>query len=332
MVKSRISVRGNTFNDIANLIAFDYTTDRQCPDRYSRRGSFNIPAVARRGGEPLPQGTLDLTRLLDPSQSTCSMFFQIPNAKWLVDNGWIYSDEINQGPFFVKQIQLFPPPTLASIPSDLGTTFTLLDNTVGDELYLFDEGVHAAFLLQEGNPLCNKQHILNSPYSVVNCQPQGDACIRSDGLFDGPIYPSLMARWKIDFAIPTSLKQALPFPVDQINLKVEAEICFRKSFVRKQVIERATSGSCCADSDKYTRANRECQSCPEGSSPRLNGYFCESCPSGSTPRDKGVASYGCVPCPVDTYKSTVGNLECLACNANEYTNGTTGSSLCAPRS
>ena len=70
---------------------------------------------------------------------------------------------------------------------------------------------------------------------------------------------------------------------------------------------------------------------PSGALPRLNGYYCESCPAGFAPRGGGVETYGCSPCPVDTYKALDGEAGCVACAADQFTNGTVGSTMCVAR-
>ena len=98
--------RRNAFGDLAKLISFKYDEDISCSDELSKRDEFRIPAMIRRGNETLPKGTLDLTRLLEAEEKTSDVLFQIPNAEWLVDNGWIDAQDKNNGPFFVKKMQV----------------------------------------------------------------------------------------------------------------------------------------------------------------------------------------------------------------------------------
>ena len=125
-----------------------------CSDMYSRRGTFTIPAMVRRGNEVVPEGTLDLTRLLDPSEKRGSTVFHIPDAQWLVDNGWIESDEAKDGPFFIKQLQMYPLPLQDWRKVKRSTKFSLLENKLGKELFLFDESVQAMFSIDDNNRRC----------------------------------------------------------------------------------------------------------------------------------------------------------------------------------
>ena len=323
------SLRGNTFGDISNLVAFNYDKDITCTDRYTRRGTFNIPAKMRNGDEELPPGTLDLTVLLDQSEKSGSTLFKIPDTQWLVDNGWIFEEEKDQGPFFIKQLQLYPLPAQTKKQQSVITEFSLVENIVGKEVYAFDEQVHSSFFIDVENNICNYPYRLVNPYSVRNCKPLRDFCMRSEGLFQGPIYPSLMSLWRVFFKIPLELKQDLPYPVNAIDLKVEAEICFRKSFAKRDVEEKEEKQSeCCADSQMYEDKNGDCKRCPKNSSSRLNGYFCESCPAGFYSPSKEPSNYGCRPCPVNTFKDKAGNSDCLSCAIGKTTNGAKGSSFC----
>merc|ERR1719193_1795374 len=113
-----------------------------------------------------------------------------------------------------------------------------------------------------------------------------EVCKRSDGLFRGPAYPSLMALWSLDLDIPEKEIMSMAFPIGEFPLKVKAEICFRQD-LRRNGGDSASlqyKGVCCADSNQSQDAEGSCQGCLGGSSPRLNGFFCESCPIGFEPR------------------------------------------------
>ena len=143
-----------------------------------------------------------------------------------------------------------------------------------------------------------------------------------------------MAQWYLYIGLPIAQKESIPYPTGTFNIKVKAEICFRQRVNRRHAGKKASDkndGVCCHDLKQYSDRNGICKKCAEGSSPRLNGYFCESCPPGHSPRDSTPSSYGCQPCPVDTFKALEGNSGCLPCDmmsTNMNTNGTTGNSFC----
>ena len=60
----------------------------------------------------------------------------------------------------------------------------------------------------------------------------------------------------------------------------------------------------------------KCETCPEGR-PRLNGYYCELCPAGYEPSTSG--SFGCTPCPKDSFKKKKGNHKCKRCERGSHT-------------
>ena len=329
-VEERIctTMRKNTYGDLGPLVSYHYKDDRMCSDMNTRRGTFHIPAMMRRGGEVLPKGTLDLTQLLDPSKLESLAYFQIPNAQWLVDQGWIDRDEKNKGPFFVKKLQLNPLPTLGQRQALIRTEFTLIDNLFGKETVIFDADVHSVFAFEENKHSCNHPHNRLNPYSLRNCERLKNVCVQSDGHFVFP-YPSLMALWQVKFRIPTDLRVNQPFPTSPIMLKVEAEFCYRQSRrKREEEEERSASGACCAASNRFLRKDQTCQKCPPNSVPKLHGYYCESCPKGFEPASAGTEGYGCKPCPVNKYKQNVGNANCVPCRNGMTTKGAKGSAFC----
>ena len=69
--------------------------------------------------EEMEDGVIDLGELLDirnlrqnneSSRVQGSTIFRIPDAEWLVKHGWISEEERDEGPFFVKEFLIFPPP------------------------------------------------------------------------------------------------------------------------------------------------------------------------------------------------------------------------------
>ena len=328
-------LRENPFMDLGNLVAFHYGDDIMCQDSLTRSGEFRIPAIMRRGNESIPSGVLDLGQHLDPHRKRNHALFQIPNAAWLVQNGWIDEDEIDEGPFFVKQLQIFPLPIMSGDgkkTDTVSTSLSVVQNVVDGDDYRFDADVSNLFAYDENDIRCNDRKKSVSPYSLRNCGKLPDICRRSDGFFAGPIYPSLMSLWNVSFDIPTDYKRIKPFPVGTFYLQAEAEICFRyngrMTGFHRDTKMRNHNRSCCSDSGRYADANEDCQLCPVGSSPRLNGYFCESCPPGYQPADGARESYGCGPCPVDTFKESDGNSACKPCEEGKHTENLLGRKHC----
>jgi len=330
---------------------------------HSKTGIFNIPTAMRQGNKPLPAGTLDLTALLHESKReprrkngkilkkkngktqytrwwSSSTSFQIPDAQWLVDNRWIDSAQIDDGPFFVKQLQLYPllPPGYRSLGI---TRFSVSNNT--DVTAKFE---YSPYGWQE----CKTPKV-DGPYYCDRNDYRASFCAVDSGNFDGPPYPSLMNKWKVDLSLEYGKKRvAAPFPVPgpvgRLYLKVAAEICFDKK--NRETIARrshdyhrvnspssliALCGGVRYNCGRSWFSNHpdECWDCPRGSRPRHDGYYCESCPAGFEPcqqnRFNSGIGFGCVPCKVAYYKDQPGNHRCEKCPWGQCTNGT-GSTTC----
>ena len=176
-----------------------------------------------------------------------------------------------------------------------------------DKYRQISEKVYNKYSYDENYQFC-RNNVVASPHGVGGCKIEDGVQERSDGDFADPSCSSLMSLWEVTFDIPRKYKEFLPFPVRRIDLKVEGKkcfrqfrgkICFRQSRGRRQGQRlrqgAAESGNCCGGAGKFADRNGNCRSCPEGSAPRLNGYFCESCPEGSAPR---LNAYFCESCPV----------------------------------
>jgi len=226
-----------------------------------------------------------------------------------------------------KKMQLFPPPYLGESEVLVRSTISLLNNTLNGAEVAFDSDM-SAFLAYEHNiDSCGLEYTIKNPYNVKGCESMPESCRRSDGLFLGPIYPNLLAKWLVTFDVPTEVKGNMVFPENDFDLAVEAEICYHQTSSR-EVPDEDDNGDCCADSGKFRSKDGSCQTCPEGSSARLNGYFCETCPRGFEPVNNKVSGYGCQKCAVDFYKADNGNAPCKPCEAGTSTGGTIGSSAC----
>ena len=262
-----------------------------------------------------------------------SMFFQIPNSAWLVEHGWIDKKDKDNGPFFVKKLQILPIPTF-SRKRTISIKLTNIQNLVKGKNYVFGEEVSNLFSYTENFDHCDKNHIHASLYSNKNCREIPDYCQHSDGMFSGPLFPSLLSKWILEFNIPEKEKDYQFYPIGPFSLKVKAEICFRDVSKKKSSVYTRANPSgvaCCATLGKFLNRSGDCDKCPEGSSPRFEGFFCEACPAGYEPKDPGTAGYGCIPCPVDSFKSNTGNLPCISCKSEEHTQERTGCSFCVGR-
>merc|ERR1712240_553558 len=334
------SMRADPSGDLGDLISYKYDENFQCQDSRSRSMIFSIPAVTRRRNESIPEGTPDLSQLMQGK----SVLFRIPDKQWLVEHGWIGEDEI--GPVFVKQLDLYPLPEMSNDVVVNSATFILINNTLNEEEIVFDRRLSATFSRQENFVDCFNPPELPSPYNVANCDKYKTARRTATGTFgSGNIYPSLVGSlWSVKFDLPS--KPAMPYPKTPFFLKVYATICNVKNAVEKG--DDVEEGVCCsAGGDDQYQTNSGCDVCPPGSKSRLRGFYCESCPPGhesasATSASKStilelassddVRAFGCSPCAVDFYKEKEGSdSACLPCTPGQFTNGTLGSTVCINR-
>jgi len=332
------TLRENTSGDLGSLISkitISHDKDFICDQNLVSEDYYNIPAMHRQTNESLPDGTLDLTSLLDPSEKVGSTIFQIPNVEWLVQNGWIEKEEINSGPFYVKRLRLISLPSQYARSVKIKTKFSLLSNIFGEEEYKYDTAIYADHEYREKYP-CSNNDIRNNPYNRMNCEERKICQIdrpTNPEPFRFP-YPSLLSRWKVEYKKSKKKKMAMPFPTGEFRLKVGAEICYRRKNQGKKkhrssegFVQRQEIDQCCTRTGHYADDEGECHTCQNGK-PRLNGYYCESCPVGYEPFGSEIRSYGCTKCPVDKYKSQEGNTPCMQCPYQQHTDGALGSSIC----
>ena len=70
-----------------------------------------IPARLKgEGEEELEDGVIDIGQLYDAQTGWGSTKFRIPDTEWLVKYGWISEEEKDEGPFFLREFLIFPPP------------------------------------------------------------------------------------------------------------------------------------------------------------------------------------------------------------------------------
>ena len=208
--------------DVGLLVSYDYDQDHQCHASRSRSGIFKIPATPRLGNEPMPEGTLDLTQL----SMAKSVPFRIPDEQWLKDHGWISPHE--SGPFFVKRLDLFKPPSQdASLTVTTTATFALNKNVLNGEEIIFDRDLIATFTSQQNFVNCFTPPALPNPYDMRGCSKFPSSCDMATGEFGpGKIYPSLVgSEWSVRFNPgPQGIYPKTPF-----YLKVFATICSVKN-------------------------------------------------------------------------------------------------------
>ena len=260
---------------------------------------------------------LNLRQLLRKSNDTYwktagSALLKISDEKWLIDNGWINKGE--KGPFFVKNIEIFLPPTQKNQRTEYAvqTEVRLLKSFVNNINYIFPADFNMKMNYYENSNYLSSSCLdkLN-PYTQCASQNLRPVCVTGQKKTSGPFYPPITSLWKF------SIKSKYQLP--DINsktpffLRARIHLCSNGLPSRKRRSTMAEQG--CCPKDKYhdpiermaAERSNPCKSCPKGSTPRLEGYFCEECPIGQQPNND---LYGCEMCPPGTFKNSTGPATC----------------------
>ncbi|XP_065664621.1 uncharacterized protein LOC105846303 isoform X2 [Hydra vulgaris] len=288
----------------------------QCRNCFTKKGDFLIPATMT--GE---NNSIDLSTLYDANAEFTKGFayLNIPNKDWLVENKWISEHE--QGPFFLKKLNIHLPPAL-NFSHEVNIKLTLLDNQLQGKSYMFEGGVIVKNQYIENQSKCSQYN----PYITESCNKKaGTFCLNVDGVINGELLPRLDgSKWRVELRS----NQILPkvYSETKLFLQATAEFCYQTKLQSKPKYNLGKSGAfyrnvqdCCSDNGMFIDQillnefphSRPCQACPQGSSPRLNGYFCEKCPAGYEPNN--LVYFGCIPCPKNKFKAFAGQHACDSC-------------------
>ncbi|XP_065663812.1 uncharacterized protein LOC136085897 [Hydra vulgaris] len=305
----------NPSGDPGILINTVPTAMCQCRNCFTKSGDFLIPATMT--GE---NNTIDLSTLYDADAEFTKgyAYLNIPNKDWLVENKWISEHE--QGPFFLKKLNIHLPPAL-NFSHEVNIKLTLLDNQLQGKSYMFEGGVIVRNQYTENQSKCSQ----NNPYTVESCNKRaGTFCLDVDGLINGELLPRLDgSKWRVELRS----NQILPkiYSETKLFLRASAEFCFQTKLQSKpkyslsKSVDQSNVEECCSDNGmfvdqillKKSPLLSPCQACPQGSSPRLSGYFCEKCPAGYEPNNSD--KFGCTPCPKNKFKPLAGQDACDSC-------------------
>ncbi|XP_066928619.1 uncharacterized protein [Clytia hemisphaerica] len=310
-------------SDITRLIGYQFTD--MCPNPTHENVVIPVQTLS---SNKTRLDLIDIGKLLQGSddtdwQTSGEVFFQIPDEKWMVENGWLQGNE--KGPFFVKQFEIFLPPqqpngTRFRVESDL----QLMKNEIKGKRYAFDQPMNFALKYDENENIPQSCRERIEPYSTCSRNSRYPICIKQNGRLPGKFYPSLNALWKLrirsKYPLP-QIYQSTPF-----YLQARIEFCTKSTgtTIPKTRKRRNLSFSrVCCPSDQYfdiktnikASGQNPCKKCPSGAV-RISGYFCENCPTGMQP---GPDVYGCQQCPVGMYKDVSGSQLCQKCPLGKTT-------------
>ena len=228
------------------------------------------------------KGAINIQDLYNGNKTT----FQVPDAQWLVDNGWLHKYEAEREVFYVKGFELF---VLSLDKSAIGRTVLssistnsaaplIKDNTMRRK-YGIEPTQRYEFSYRENIPPCDKSEA--NPYEL--CKPLSDICVVRDGLLKNKydIYPSIFSTWEIEVPGLDRNTEIPQFFEEDHGLFLQAKItlCSKTPSqkpnvtIKDKVVLRRQS--MCMEGKYFNRITQSWKQCPAGSSLALGGYYCE---------------------------------------------------------
>ena len=123
------------------------------------------------------------------------------------------------------------------------TEVRLLRNTLNGVNYEFAEPKYSrfSFVVNPRFAAAADKYVRRNPYVVEpGCNGAGgsgggsgeelrhpDLHVTSAGVFKGPLYPNALATWELTLRTPEA-ELPVPFPLEELKLKAEVEVCFKK--------------------------------------------------------------------------------------------------------
>ena len=228
------------------------------------------------------KGAINIQDLYNGKKTT----FQVPDAQWLVDNGWLHKYEVENKVFYVKGFELFVLSlkrfergrTVLSSISAKSAAPLIKDNTERKK-YGIKPTQRYEFIYRENIPPCDKREA--NPYKV--CDQLSDTCVVRDGFLDNKydIYPSIFSEWEIELPGWNKNTKLPQFFEGDNGLYLQAKIilCSKTPSKKPNIsikdkvffVKRST----CDGNSYLDRSTYSWKQCPSGSSAALGGYFCQ---------------------------------------------------------
>ncbi len=202
--------------------------------------------------------------------------FQIPSAKWLVDQDWIRKEEINYA-FYVKQFKLYLP-TNSTFPQKFYSTANPVSSNAvspGSSEYIIIPRlplVHE-YTMGPSRLLCQTMKYRN-PYTSCEFEDVSEICPLSHAPRHH-LYPSIYSKWQLSIEGGENL--AIPNPATNLSLLVSMQLCkiAQDYYIKEEPAVVMEASQCCPDDEFRPNITSSCQMCPEGSKSALSGYYCE---------------------------------------------------------
>ena len=228
------------------------------------------------------KGAINIQDLYNGKKTT----FQVPDAQWLVDNGWLHKFEVENKVFYVKGFELFvlslensaKRRTVLSSISAKSAAPLIKDNTERRK-YGIKPTQKYEFSYRENIPPCDKSEA--NPYEL--CKPLSDICVVRDGFLDNKydIYPSIFSEWEIELPGWNKNTELPQFFEKDHGLFLQAKIilCSKTPSKKPNISIKdkvsLVKRSRCEEGFYLDRSTYSWRQCPSGSSVALGGYFCQ---------------------------------------------------------
>ena len=215
--------------------------------------------------------------------------FQIPDAQWLVDYGWVIPSDAKEKVFYVKGFEIF----LVSSKESMRSLFLGVDVTpTGSASLINDENSRTKyeitsrqeydFRYKENEHPCDRKF----PNPHEWCDDLGHICVINNGLLENKpdVYPSIYSKWIVNVNdVELSRLPKMPQFVEEdktLFLQAKVWLCSKTPTQMPEIdIERPQydddEAEQCGKDNYYDRKTRNWRSCPFGSVERLGGYYCE---------------------------------------------------------
>ena len=237
----------------------------------------NIPV-----SKNIRKGAINIKDLYSGKKTT----FQVPDAQWLVDNGWLHKFEVENKVFYVKGFELFVVSlensakgrtVLSSI--SVNAAAPLIKDNSQRRKYGIKPTQRYEFSYRENIPPCDKSEA--NPYKV--CKPLSEICVVRDGLLENKydIYPSIFSEWEIEVPGLNRNTETPQFFEEDHRLFLQAKIilCSKAPSKKPNITIKdkvsLVKRSRCEEGFYLDRSTYSWKQCPSGSSVALGGYFCQ---------------------------------------------------------
>ena len=237
---------------------------------------MNIP-VSRTGRK----GTINIQDLYNGEK----IIFQIPDAQWLVDNGWVHKSQAEEKVFYVRDFQLFV------ISQDKAASSRHILSRIS--------ALRAAPLIRDGHkqkmfgikptqefefdyrenifPCSNKEqnpYELCEPLSLIcNSKKQAESRQKQD------LFPSVFSEWEIEIEPFRGSDEIPQYFEDGLYLQAKVSLCSKTPTKRPDITIESKfvrgKRSRCENGYFFDRKTFVWKKCPSGSEVQLGGYYCK---------------------------------------------------------